>query len=117
MFDGGAAARLELAVVNGAGVVGVKEVEGLADLLDLLLRQAGLLRLARGSTTHRHLVSALRHSAAARQACMLPIPVGEKRGRGVRAETGTPRAREEKEGPGTERREAGVMKRTLLTNA
>ena len=32
----------------------------------------------------------------------------------MRAETGTPRAREEKEGPGTGRREAGVIKRTLL---
>ena len=50
----GAHGGLELTVVNRAGVVRVKKVEGLADLLDLLLRKSGLLGLASsgGSTAH-----------------------------------------------------------------
>ena len=46
----GAHGRLELAVVDGAGVVRVEEVERLADLLDLLLRESGLLGLAAGGS-------------------------------------------------------------------
>ena len=49
----GAHGRLELTVVNAAGVVSVEQVEGLADLLDLLLRESGLLGLAAsGSAAH-----------------------------------------------------------------
>jgi hypothetical protein len=39
----GAHRGLELAVVDRAGVIRIEQVERLADLLDLLLRQAGLL--------------------------------------------------------------------------
>ena len=46
----GAHGGLELTVVDRAGVVRVEEVERLADLLDLLLRETGLLRLA--AATH-----------------------------------------------------------------
>ena len=53
----GAHGGLELTVVDRAGVVRVEEVERLADLLDLLLRKSGLLRLATtgSSTTTVHL--------------------------------------------------------------
>jgi hypothetical protein len=39
---------LELAVVDGAGVISVEQVERLADLLDLLLGEPGLLGFAGG---------------------------------------------------------------------
>merc|ERR1740133_238785 len=42
---------LQLAVVDGARMVRVEEVESLTDLLDLLLRESGLLGLASGSST------------------------------------------------------------------
>ena len=50
----GAHGGLELAVVNVAGVISIEEVEGLADLLDLLLGESGLLRLTTSTATGRH---------------------------------------------------------------
>ena len=48
----GAHGGLELAVVDGARVVSVEQVERLADLLDLLLRETGLLLLRGGGAAH-----------------------------------------------------------------